>query len=258
MSDMSRDAEDTDVVSARTLLPLVASMKARLDLGSDFVANCLPTQEDRLILSNWGRLKSDADYLVADGRYATAFSVSLLALEEIGKLIWRRWLALGLEPKVSGTAHRKKQLAVSALGLAYAYLHVLRDRPGSVETADWNGPVWDTLVASGGGYLWAVSSYTADGAWDGQKKVGFYEDPEDLLPAGVLPRDKITERHVNDVLVHATIALGGLLDEEALRFGPRFLPFLENSEIWEQYAAERDEREESPSVGDRDPPLGKA
>lgn len=243
MSEVPGDAENADVVEARTLLPLIAAMKARLDLGSDFVGSCLPTQEDRRVFSNWKRLKDDADHLAADGRFATAFSVALLALEEIGKLIWRRWAALGLEPRVSGTAHRKKQLAVSALGLAYAYLHVLQDRQGSIETADWNGPIWDALVASGGGYLWAVSSYTADGAWDGQKKVGFYEDPEDLLPTGVLTRDEITKRHVDEVLVHATMALGGLLDEKALRFGPYFLPVLANSQFWEQYAAERDGRE---------------
>lgn len=232
------------------MLPLIASMRARLDLGADFVDNCFPTQEDRLVLGNWNRLKGDADYLAADGRYATAFSVALLALEEIGKLIWRRWSALGLEPKVSGTAHRKKQLAVSALGLAYAYLHVLQDRPESIETADWKGPIWDALVASGGGYLWAISSYTADGAWDGQKKVGFYEDPEDSLPTGVLTREAVTKHHVYEVLVHATMAFGGLLDEKALRFGPHFLPILADSKFWEQYAAERGEKEGAPPVDD--------
>jgi AbiV family abortive infection protein len=224
------------------MLPLIASMRARLDLGSEFVGNCFPTHEDRLILSNWNRLKGDADYLAADGRYATAFSVALLALEEIGKLIWRRWAALGLQPKVSGTAHRKKQLAVSALGLAYAYLHVLQDRTASIDTVDWNGPIWDALVASGAGYLWAVSSYTADGAWDGQKKVGFYEDPGDLLPTGVLTREAITKHHVHEVMIHATMALGGLLDEKALRFGPHFLPILTDSKLWEQYAAGRGEK----------------
>jgi AbiV family abortive infection protein len=240
------DADDQKVgIRARSLLPLIEAMRAQLDLGSDFVGSRLPTREDRMILSNWKRLKDDADYLANDKRYPTAFSVALLALEEVGKLIWRRWEADGMKPKVAGTAHRKKQLAVSAVGLAYAYLHVLKDHKGDVEAAEWNGPVWDALVASGGGYLWSVSSYTADGAWDGQKKVGFYEDPDEVLGTGVLAREEVTERHVGEVLTHATIALGGLLDAKAVRFAPHFLPVLADTERWEAYAAVRDEEDEA-------------
>lgn len=71
------------------------------------------------ILENVGRLVSDAGILIGAGSYPSAFVLSVIALEECGKIVQLRWRQLGL--KTSGqkrTAHLQKQWAVACLLIA--------------------------------------------------------------------------------------------------------------------------------------------
>jgi AbiV family abortive infection protein len=84
------------------------------------------------ILANAERLISDAQLLVSNGRCASAYALSVLALEEIGKAILEVWDVkkhTSKSPFVS--SHIKKQSAVSVLLIArysIEYVGNLEDR----------------------------------------------------------------------------------------------------------------------------------
>ena len=72
------------------------------------------------IIANAARLLKDAKLLVDHERYASAFALSVLALEEIGKVVLDLWGRPEAPPKVNKlnkrpSAHVKKQAAVSSL-----------------------------------------------------------------------------------------------------------------------------------------------
>jgi AbiV family abortive infection protein len=222
-------------VSATSLHVLIGRLHARFNEIDDLAANWLPDVRDHPIFRNWNRLKADADYLAADGRCATAFSVAVLALEEVGKLIERRWSAMGIRPVIAGGQHRSKQVAAASAAMGAAYEDILRDRPDRdrISSSDWHGPIRDQLAESGGGYLSALSIYAAGYAWDHQKQQGFYEDPEKTLQRGVVSRHEISNADVNDVLILATVAVLSLLDKGALEFGAYLAPKIADRSVWE-------------------------
>src|SRR3984893_12517909 len=79
-----------------------------------------PQAERNEIVSNAARLLRDAKLLVDNERYASAFALSVLALEEIGKVVLELWGASHPVHK-SGkrpSPHLRKQAAVSSLLLA--------------------------------------------------------------------------------------------------------------------------------------------
>jgi AbiV family abortive infection protein len=86
-----------------------------------------PQAERNEIVSNAARLLRDAKLLVDNERYASAFALSVLALEEIGKVVLELWGASQPVHK-SGkrpSSHLRKQAAVSSLLLAQ-YFYKLR------------------------------------------------------------------------------------------------------------------------------------
>jgi AbiV family abortive infection protein len=72
------------------------------------------------IIANAARLLKDAKLLLDHGRYASAFALAILALEEIGKVVLDLWGRPEASPKPSKrpSAHVRKQAAVSSLLLA--------------------------------------------------------------------------------------------------------------------------------------------
>lgn len=71
--------------------------------------------ENTRIVANAARLLSDAKLLKDAGRHASAFALSTIALEELGKLILRIWTVEGHPLPKGRTSHIRKQLAVSSL-----------------------------------------------------------------------------------------------------------------------------------------------
>lgn len=72
------------------------------------------------VIANAARLLQDAKLLVDHTRFASAFALAVLAVEEIGKVIldiWGRTAPLA-KPVVRRSAHIRKQAAVSSLLLA--------------------------------------------------------------------------------------------------------------------------------------------
>jgi len=75
------------------------------------------------IIANAARLLKDAKLPVDHERYASAFALSVLALEEIGKVVLDLWDKPEAPPKLINkrpSAHVRKQAAVSSLLLAEA------------------------------------------------------------------------------------------------------------------------------------------
>jgi len=69
-----------------------------------------------LILLNAQRLFRDAELLMDNQRYASAFALAVLGVEEIGKALLKHWEAARPLPKKEGlSAHIRKQAAVSSL-----------------------------------------------------------------------------------------------------------------------------------------------
>jgi AbiV family abortive infection protein len=69
-----------------------------------------------VILANGQRLADDAAFLADEGRFASAFFLAVLGVEEVGKAILDHWHSAEPLPKAKGrTAHLQKQAAVSCL-----------------------------------------------------------------------------------------------------------------------------------------------
>jgi AbiV family abortive infection protein len=68
-------------------------------------------KNDRMVISNAKRLVRDAVLLKDHERYASAYALAILGLEEIGKVILKRWG----EPDKESRWHLNKQMAVSSL-----------------------------------------------------------------------------------------------------------------------------------------------
>jgi len=100
-------------VESRARSPMTASK------GRSGKANSEQTAE-QLIIDNARRLAADARLLSENERFASAFALAVLGLEEVGKLLFRRWQSdeefCKLTKKYS--AHRIKQAIVSSIYLA--------------------------------------------------------------------------------------------------------------------------------------------
>jgi AbiV family abortive infection protein len=100
------------------------------------------TKQLSLILGNATRLLDDARLLVNHQRYASAFALAVLAVEEIGKVLLKGWHSEGplAKPKERSSAHVKKQTAVASLLLGAM---LVRTFPNGV---DWQRLNLDALT----------------------------------------------------------------------------------------------------------------
>jgi AbiV family abortive infection protein len=89
---------------------------------------------------NAKRLLRDAVLLSDNKRYASAFALAVLGLEEIGKVILRRW-------NLSNSGHLNKQLAVSSLLMADALRREgQKPRRGMIDSAEIGRPPSDAAL----------------------------------------------------------------------------------------------------------------
>jgi len=74
------------------------------------------------VIANAARLLKDAKLLVDHTRFASAFALAVLGIEEIGKVILDIWghATLLSKPALRRSAHIRKQAAVSPLLASYA------------------------------------------------------------------------------------------------------------------------------------------
>jgi AbiV family abortive infection protein len=145
-----------------------------------------------LILGNASRLLKDADLLFDHKRYASAFALAVLGLEEIGKALIRHWDAEQplAKPNGSKSAHIRKQAAVSSLLLGAL---MVRRFP--------NGVNWDILDIAAETDAFNQSEegrvFTAirSSILDKRKQNALYQD-DDVLTA---VEDDFAEQHVGAI-----------------------------------------------------------
>jgi AbiV family abortive infection protein len=172
------------------------------------------------IIANAARLLKDAKLLVDHERYASAFALSVLALEEIGKVVLDLWGKPVALPKVSkpnkrSSAHVKKQAAVSSLLLADSVTKEL----GEVITS---GAVDDVLVervarfmhdSDSGRFHWLVGI----GAVDKTKQVALYHD--DLYAATGLSPEGFDGADLEKLFSRCRLAVAAVSDQRVMRVG---------------------------------------
>jgi AbiV family abortive infection protein len=159
-----------------------------------------------LILGNATRLLNDARLLVDHHRYASAFALAVLGVEEIGKLLLKGWEAEKplAEPKGRTTAHVRKQAAVAALLLG---AKMARMFPNGV---DWSTLDVDAVTKdfneSDEGYLFRL---IRESALDRRKQNALYQDDDALTAV----EDNFAEMQVGGIFRIATEAQEALASQ---------------------------------------------
>jgi len=178
-------------------------------------AGAIPYQT--AIIANAARLLKDAKLLVDHERYASAFALSVLALEEIGKVVLDLWGKPEASPKLNKrlSAHVKKQAAVSSLLLAESVANELGE-------VIMNGPINDELVErvarfmhenKSGRFHWLVGI----GAVDKTKQVALYRD--DWLEAAGLSAEQFSGGDLEELFERCRLAVAAVSDQRVMRVG---------------------------------------
>jgi AbiV family abortive infection protein len=169
------------------------------------------------ILANAARLLKDAKLLVGYERYASAFALSVLALEEIGKVVLDLWGKSEAQPKLNKrpSAHVKKQAAVSSLLLAESVAKELGE-------AIMSGQASDELVervtsflhgSESGRFHWLVGI----GAVDKTKQVALYRD--DWFEAAGLSAEQFSGVDLETLFERCRLAVAAVSDQRTMRVG---------------------------------------
>jgi AbiV family abortive infection protein len=157
----------------------------------------------------------DAKLLVDHTRFASAFALAVLAVEEIGKVIldiWGRTAPLA-KPVVRRSAHIRKQAAVSSPLLAS---FAIREFGNVVDDA--NEELVQRFAAAfrlsrEGQFM----SHVCGGALDKTKQLGLYRD--DWLTDASLHADQFSETDVDAIFSIALRAIEVVDDARIMRIG---------------------------------------
>jgi AbiV family abortive infection protein len=193
-------------------------------------ANTKTTDKFIAIFKNAERLFLDAQLLLDNGRYASAFVLALLCLEEIGKIILNQWRLSGefCEVKRSSTFHLDKQAAVASVLFAdYAidkYGSRVRDEGGSNELYEL---ITRELLDSD---AWRFNVLVNMGAYDRAKQVGLYRD--DWLDEFGLHADQFKPSDVTAIIDRSRAVVKMWLRDPlvvpvVLRLGARIYPIFQ-------------------------------
>jgi AbiV family abortive infection protein len=167
------------------------------------------------IRRNAKRLLRDAKLLSDNNRYASAFALAVLGLEEIGKVILKRW---GLPGNEGRSWHLNKQLAVSSLLIVDAVIREAQTR-GMIDPAEIGQPPSDAALkriikaameSEAGRFSRSVDAK----AVNGMKQFAFYYDGV-LEGAGFHP-DHFTYANVEPIFKMCVAALREMEDNQTL------------------------------------------
>jgi AbiV family abortive infection protein len=169
----------------------------------------------RLIVGNAARLFRDADLLLDHGRYASAFALALLGVEEIGKALLKWWEEERPLPKPrrSESDHIQKQTAVASL-LTGALLVRMSPKPLDPNTVD-AAAVIKAFSESEEGLAFAAIRV---GDLEKRKQNALYQD-DDMLTA---VEDDFAKVNVGSLFRIASEAQEALANRYALDAGRAF------------------------------------
>jgi AbiV family abortive infection protein len=171
--------------------------------------------ERTAVIANAARLLQDAKLLVDHTRFASAFALAVLGVEEIGKVILNIWGSAAplSKPVVRRSAHIRKQSAVSSLLLAS---FAVREFGTVVDHANEElvQRVAEAFRLSREGQL---MSQVHGGALDKTKQLGLYRD--DWLTDASLHADQFSDADVNAIFTIARRAIEVVDDARIMRTG---------------------------------------
>lgn len=178
----------------------------------------MPPQAERYeIVSNAVRLLKDAKLLVDNERYASAFALSVLALEEIGKVVLDLWDASQSVPKAGKrpSLHLRKQAAVSSLLLAQYTTKELDDLVSS-------GPMTSELIERVARAMYESEAgrfarLVDVGAVDKTKLIAFYRDG--WLESAGLHAGQFEASDVTQLFEKCRAAIAALGDSKTMHVG---------------------------------------
>lgn len=170
-------------------------------------------QEERArAIADSALLFEDARLLVQHSRYASAFRVAILGLEEIGKVILDAWEAVEPlpKPRVRRTSHERKQAAVGSVLLAAFAMREFGLPVGEIsdELIEEVGPIFEQ--SREGRFLRYIGFEML-----GTKHVGLFRDPSQANPDGRLP----SLEDVESIFDIAKFILDLLLDGDVMQKG---------------------------------------
>jgi AbiV family abortive infection protein len=169
------------------------------------------------IIANAARLLKDAKLLVNHERYASAFALAVLALEEIGKVVLHLWGNPEATSKLNKhpSAPIKKQAAVSSLLLAES---VAKELGAAITTGSASDELVERVArfmhgSESGRFHWLVRI----GAMDKTKQVALYRD--DWLDAAGLSADQFTYTDLQALFEQCRHAIAAVGDQRMMRVG---------------------------------------
>jgi AbiV family abortive infection protein len=174
-------------------------------------------ETNTLVIENAARLLRDAKLLVAHARFASAFALAVLGMEEIGKVVLDIWGRAGplSKPIKRRTLHVRKQAAVGSLLLASfaaekfgdmdAELAITDDLIERVAKAFWDSPEGKFLA------------HVEMGALEKTKHMGMYWD--DWLIAASLHADQFDNADVSSMFETARRTIKVIGDPRIMRVG---------------------------------------
>ena len=169
------------------------------------------------IIANAARLLKDAKLLVDHERYASAFALAVLALEEIGKVLLELWGNPEAPPnrKQRLSAHIKKQAAVSSLLLAESVTNELGEEIASCPT---DNALVERVArfmhgSESGRFHWLVRI----GAVDKTKQLGLYRD--DWFETAGLGAAQFSDADAQTLFERCRLAVAGIGDQRVMRVG---------------------------------------
>jgi AbiV family abortive infection protein len=174
------------------------------------------TSSQTLIMANATRLLDDARLLAEHSRFASAFALAVLAVEEIGKELLDGWNAEKplAKPKIYQSLHIQKQMAVASLLLGTFTVMTFPD--GLL--ANLEGEMLTSLTKkfnesrAGQWFL-----YIQERELDKRKQNALYQD--DWLTAVA---DNFAEEHVNDIFQIAGEARDVITESHFRQYGRAF------------------------------------
>jgi AbiV family abortive infection protein len=175
----------------------------------------MEANERTAVIANAARLLQDATLLVEHTRFASAFALALLGVEEIGKVILDIWGSTAplSKPVARRSAHIRKQAAVSSLLLGS---FAVKECGTVVDDANEElvRRVADAFRLSDEGRF---MSHVHSGALEKTKQLGLYRD--DWLTDASLHADQFSDTDVNAILSIARRAIDVVGDARIMRTG---------------------------------------
>jgi AbiV family abortive infection protein len=175
----------------------------------------MEANERTAVIANSARLLQDATLLVEHTRFASAFALAVLGVEEIGKVILDIWGSTAplSKPVVRRSAHVRKQAAVSSLLLASFAV-----REFGTVVDDANEELVQRVAAA-----FSLSregqfvSHVHGGALEKTKQLGLYRD--DWLTDASLHADQFNDADVKAIFSIARRAIEVVDDARIMRTG---------------------------------------